>query len=268
MEPMKCGEYTLHERLNEGGTAEIFLATSPDNKQVVVRRLRSKFQFDISKRRKFSRGLAIQTKMKSPTMVQVFKTVHFATLPYAVMEYVDGINLRLALLQKDPLLDNPHSIFAKMLEGLSFIHQNGYLHLDIKPENIHLSRNGLLKILDFDLAEKIHHPPKAQHGINGTPSYLAPEQILKHPVDERTDIFALGITAFELFTHHKPHVTNSRQETFHSHSNLEKPFPSPRSLEPELSHKLDRIISRCIEKKVERRYPNIAMILRDFHEDS
>lgn len=266
MNAQRCGNYMLHEFLNAGGTADIFVGTSPENHPIIVRRLRSKYMLNFFKRCEFTRGLKIQGRMNHPNIVKLVDLVAFDTVPYGVMEYVYGVNLRQAMLTKSRLLADPIPIFRQLLEGLCHIHRQGYLHLDFKPENIQLSEEGHVKILDFDLAKQILKEARPCSQIDGTPAYLAPEQILKLPVDERADIFALGITAFELFTGHKPFMAQTREDVFAFYSNLGLPFPSARKVNPAIPPQLDQIIARCLEKKAERRYPTVSMILRDLND--
>lgn len=263
MEIQRCGQYILHERLNAGGTAEVFTGVSPDNKTIAIRRLLPKFKLNLVKRLEFNRGLAIQAKFEHPNFVRTLEIAALKLVPYAVMEYVDGTNLRQAMLRKDPLLADPMPVFRQILEGLAYLHRCGFLHLDFKPENVILSRQGEVKILDFDLSEPILKKPRAQSAIKGTPGYLAPEQVLQQPVDERTDIFALGVTAYELFAGQKPFAGQDRQEIFRMSCNFDHPFPAARTINTAIPIALDRVLSHCIEKKPDRRYPTVSLILRD-----
>ncbi len=264
MEIERCGNYTLHEQLNQGGMAEVYIAYNAENKPIAIRCLRPKFKLNLFKRNEFARGLEVQACLNHPNVVRIIKLVKLDAIPYAVMEFVDGTNLRQTMMRKDPILSEPLPIMEQLINGLGHIHNHGYLHLDFKPENIMLSRRGEVKILDFDLAQKILKHPKPQSELKGTPSYLAPEQILRQPVDERTDIFSLGITLFELFTGHKPVVTGEKRDIFRTYTDFSYPLPSVRASNSSVSHKLDRIISNCLEKRAERRYPTVSMIARDF----
>lgn len=266
MNPLRCGRYSLHERLNAGGMAEIFLGSSSEGNTVVVRRLLSQFKFNLSKRREFSRGLKIQSHFNHPNIVKIYELATLRIIPYAAMEYINGMNLRQTITHKKTTpFKQLLMLFQQMVDGLEHIHQRGYLHLDFKPENVLISPHKVAKIIDFDLAEPILKEPKAQSKINGTPAYLAPEQILRTPVDERTDIFALGITAYELFTGQKPFVAQTREDIFRANSNLKQPFPSPHSINPSIPRSLNRILSHCIEKKSDRRYPTASIITRDLN---
>lgn len=262
MQVERCGQYVLHQKLNEGGMAEVYIATDPQQQTVIVRKLLGKFKLNLFKRREFSRGLEVQSLLQHPNIVKVLKLATLSPVPYAIMEFVDGPNLRVPITQRQTALETNVPIFAELLKALSHVHTHGYLHLDFKPENILITHRGHVKLLDFDLSEKVGKIPKAQSEIKGTPAYLAPEQIAKLPVDERTDIFALGLTAFELFTGQKPFPSSDRNEVFRAISS-ETPFPSARSINSDIPHALDRLIAGCIEKSPEKRYPTVGMIARD-----
>lgn len=266
MDLTRCGRYLLSERLNAGGTAEVFAATGPDGKTVVIRRLLPHFRFHFGQRKKFLRGLRIHATMNHENVVRVFSTGSDFFIPYGVLEHVDGSNLRILLNRQDPVLRDPIPIFRQMLLALQHVHRRGYLHLDYKPENILVARDAAVKLVDFDLALPISRKPAPLRELSGTPSYLSPEQILRTPVDERTDIFALGIAAYELFVGQKPFTPMERREIVNAYTSLDAPFPSPRAIKPAIPHKLSRILSNCVEKRTNRRYPTVSLILRDLQE--
>jgi serine/threonine-protein kinase len=266
MDLTRCGQYILNERLNEGGTAEVFLATGPDNRTVVVRRLLPHFRFSVTQRAKFMHGLNIHARMDHENIVRVLATESGWLLPYGVLEHVDGSNLRILISKQDPALRDPIPLFRQMLLALQHVHRRGYLHLDYKPENVLITRDRAVKILDFDLAIRVPRKPAPLRDLSGTPSYLSPEQILREPVDERADVFSLGITAFELFVGQKPFTPMDRREIMNAYTALDSPFPSPRAIKPSIPHKLSRILSNCIEKRPDRRYPTVSLILRDLKE--
>ncbi len=262
----KCGTYRLEDRLNVGGMAEVFHATSSQDRHVIIRRLRHEFQYSWSKRRDFIRGLRIQAGIEHPNVVRVFELVTLTLQPYAVMEFVGGMNLRQAMIRKDPLLRAPLPIFHQILNGFIHIHGCGYLHLDVKPENMLVQPDGHTRIADFDLAQPILKVARKQPLVQGTPAYLAPEQILKLPIDARTDIFAFGLTAFELFTGRKPVARTQREEIFAAYTDMDTPFPSPRSFNPTIPESLETILGTCLEKNPDRRYNSFRKVLQDVEE--
>jgi eukaryotic-like serine/threonine-protein kinase len=264
MQPTRLGKYLIIQPLDEGASAEIYLARDESNRTVVIRRLHRKFNLRLLKRREFLRGLRLQTNFDHPNVLKLHELHSRSLLPFAVLEYIDGLDLRQAMAQRW----NQNSevlIFEQILRGVHHIHERGYMHLDLKPENILISREGDVKIVDFDFAEKLGEKPRYLSKIKGTVLYLAPEQILKEAVDERTDIFSIGVLGYELFTGHKPITGTNRTQALKLTKQLDLPFPAPKSLNPNLSPAMDRILARCVEKRVERRYPSIQNILSDLN---
>ncbi len=263
MELTRFANYLLQQSLSAGGFSEVFLASDPQGRTVALRRLNPKFKFNIFKRLDFKRGAAIHAQMNHPCILKVLEISSYKWIPYAVVEHHEGVNLRQALVRKNEYLTDPLLVFVKILEGLAYVHRQRWMHLDFKPENVILGHEGNPKLIDFDLARPIPRKPKIMATLSGTPSYLAPEQILKEPVDERADIFALGVTAYEMFSGQKPFTGQSSAEIFRAYTDFNTPFPPPHKINPSLSPLMGAILMRCVEKKIERRYPSIAMILKD-----
>lgn len=266
MELERFDRYILHHCLNVGGTAEVFQAATDEGRMVALRRPRPESKFSLSKRAEFRRGMEIQQRMQGPHVARVFELQMRRLIPFAIMEFVSGISLRQALIQKDPMIAdwrNALHVFERILKGVGEIHRCGCMHLDLKPENLMLHPSGEIKILDFDLARSIPKQAEPLRSIDGTPAYLAPEILLRQPVDERSDIFALGILGYELFTGQKPVSGLKREEVLLAYSNFNLGFPSPLRLNPNLPRELSEVLLHCVSKNTERRYPAVPVILRD-----
>lgn len=247
--------------------AEVYVATDPAGKQVAIRRLMPRYGWHLFRRRQFMRGLRIQEKLAHPNIVRVYETVG-GWAPYAVMEYVEGVNLRHAMNRGDQfvskdMIEQAVQLLDMILNALHHIHQSGYMHLDLKPENILLNHNGEVKLLDFDLARAIPSEPKYLPALEGTPNYVSPEQFLREPTDQRADLFALGVTAYELFTGQKPVQARNAAEVRRAYTDFNVRFPSPEKYNSALPQPFVQIIMKCIEKKADSRYPSTAMILKD-----
>ena len=259
-------DYVLHIRLNEGGMAEVFLATDAHDRTVAVRRLRPEFKFRLSKRTDFRRGMEIQQRMRGPHVVHVLELRTKTLIPYAVMEYIEGVNLRQAFHRRREFFTEwtrAYLIFERIAKGLGEIHRHGFMHLDFKPENMMINHTGDVRIMDFDLARPIPKKTEELGTAAGTPSYLAPEVLLRQPVDQRADIFALGITGYELFAGRKPVVAEAPQDLVCAYTSAYANFPSPASINPALPRSISELLMNCVEKKMDARYPSIPMILRD-----
>jgi serine/threonine protein kinase len=150
-----------------------------------------------------------------------------------------------------------------MAEGLEHMHDNGFMHLDFKPENVLVTRNASVRLVDFDLAQPILEKPKKASKKNpGTPAYMAPEQLLGDPISHRVDIFAYGVAAYELLTNQKPFPGETPAEILAKQLDLSG-FVAPRQYNADMPANLEKVILRCLERNPENRYPFIGMMVRE-----
>ena len=143
------------------------------------------------------------------------------------------------------------------------MHENGYMHLDFKPENVLVTRNGKVRLVDFDLAQPIPEKPKKLTKKNpGTPAYMAPEQLPGEPISHRVDIFSYGVAAYELLTNQKPFPGETPGEILKKQLDRSG-FVAPRQYNPDLPANLEKVILKCLEREPERRYPFIGVMSRE-----
>jgi serine/threonine-protein kinase len=158
---------------------------------------------------------------------------------------------------------NPLSIMRQMAAGLNYVHLAGYLHLDFKPENIVVRNDGLVVLIDFDLATERKPKPIKLSPLPGTFSFLPPETINKGLVDDQTDIYSFGATCFEMLTGHKPFegitVEDARRQQL-------DPRVSPRPLRlfhVQVPPAVERVIFKCLAHHQHDRYPSMSLVQRD-----
>jgi serine/threonine-protein kinase len=145
---------------------------------------------------------------------------------------------------------------------LEHVHDSGFIHLDFKPENILLSRNASLRLIDFDLSIPRPEEPIRTKNNPGTPAYMSPEQLLRQPIDHRVDIFAFGVMAFELLTGQKPFPGESADDILRLQMNRAA-FKNPRDLNSDIPVALEKIILKCLEQEMVKRYPLTTVLVRD-----
>src|SRR5206468_2840727 len=146
-----------------------------------------------------------------------------------------------------------------MAVSLQHMHDSGYMHLDFKPENVLITRNASVRLVDFDLAQPIPEKPKKASKKNpGTPSYMAPEQLLGEPITHRVDIFSFGVAAYELLTNQKPFPGDTPGEILRKQIDRSG-FVSPREYNADMPVGLEKVILRCLEREPERRYPFVLL---------
>lgn len=258
------GRFYLHELLNSGGMAEIWLVTDSRSKPYALRKLKSDLRFNLLARRRFLRGCEVLSKLnESEYIVGYVEHGKLEGTLYMLMDYVEAENLKALYARHDPLLtENVAQILIDMATGLGHVHESGYMHLDFKPENILVTRNGNVRLIDFDLAQPIPEKPKKMSKNPGTPGYMAPEQLQRKPIDSRADIFAYGVAAYELVTNHKPFPGESPGDILAAQ--LEPANPTPvREHNPDIPPALEKTILKCLEREPDRRYPFMSVLVRD-----
>jgi serine/threonine-protein kinase len=256
--------FNLHERLNSGGMSEIWLATDSRNKPYALRRLKRDLRFNWLARRRFNWGCEVLSKLDdSDYIVGYVEHGKLDGLPYMLMDYVEAENLKELFARHDPLLlENVAQILIDAATGLNHVHESGFMHLDFKPENILVTRNGNVRLIDFDMAQPLPEKPKKFSKNPGTPGYMAPEQLQRKGIDGRVDIFAYGVAAYELMTNHKPFPGETPAEILAAQMEPHNPLPI-REHNPDIPAPLEKIIMKCLAREPDRRYPFTSVLLRD-----
>jgi serine/threonine protein kinase len=263
--PGPFGRFYLQELINSGGMADIWLATDEKQKPYALRRMHDRLRFNFTARRHFVRGAEILAKIHAHEgIIGYVEHGKIGGALYLLMDYVEASNLKELYAQHDPvLLEHVAQILIDMAAALEHMHENGYMHLDFKPENVLVTRNANVKLVDFDLAQQIPEKPKKASGKNpGTPAYMAPEQLLGQPISHRVDIFSFGVSAYELLTNQKPFPGDTPGDILKKQMNRSD-FVPPRQYNADLPVALEKVILRCIEREPERRYPFMGVMARE-----
>jgi serine/threonine-protein kinase len=263
--PKPFGRFYLQELVNSGGMAEIWLATDSAGKVFALRRLLDRLKFNLLARRRFSRGAEILSQIHDHAgIIGYYEHGRVGSSLYLLMEYVEAANLKDLYARQDPVLvEHVAQILLDMAAALEHVHENGYMHLDFKPENVLVTQNASVRLVDFDLAQQIPEKPKKISGKNpGTPAYMAPEQLLGEPISQRVDIFSFGVTAYELLTNQKPFPGDSPGEIVKRQMDRSS-FVPPREYNQDLPVSLEKVILKCLELEAERRYPFVGIMHRE-----
>ncbi len=260
----KFGRFNLRERLNSGGMSEIWLATDGRGKPYALRILKHELRFSFTARRRFMRGCEILEQLTDKDHIVGYVEHGKAEgTCYLVMDYVEAENLKELYARQDPLLaENVAQILIDAATGLSHVHEAGYMHLDFKPENILVTRNAVVRLIDFDMAQPLPEKPVKFSKNPGTPGYMAPEQLKREGIDGRADIYAFGVSAYELLTNHKPFPGDSPGEILAAQMNPSGPTPL-REHNPDVPPALEKVVLKCLERDPDRRYPFCGVMLRD-----
>lgn len=257
--PGPFGKFYLQELVNSGGMADIWLATDASGKTCALRLLRPTTLLDFTTRNRFIQGCEILSQIHNHDYV-IGYTEHgkIEGIHYCQMEYVEGANLKQLLVSGDEILhQNVGNILIDMAVALEHVHDSGFMHLDFKPENVLVNRDGHVRLVDFDLAQKRPDKPFKLTKNPGTPAYMAPEQLLREPIDHRVDIFAYGVSAYELVTGQKPFPGDTADEILRRQR--EGSIKTPLDHNPQLPPALSRLIVKCLDRDPNKRYPIMSV---------
>ncbi|MGA2749355.1 MAG: serine/threonine-protein kinase [Verrucomicrobiota bacterium] len=265
-QPGRFGRFYLQELINKGGVAEVWDATDQERRHFALRRMWNNRFTNFAERRRFFHGCEVLSQIHhNEYVVNYFEHGKIDHTPYLLMEFVTGANLKLLLSRGDQVLaENVAQIVIDMALGLEQVHESGFIHLDFKPENIIVTPNANVRLIDFDLAQPKPEEPKKMAHNPGTPAYMAPEHLQHLAIDQRADIFAFGVTAYEVLTGAKPFPGDSPDEILRKQLNDE--LIPPRQLNPDIPAAMEKIILKCLERDMAERYPYMSVVVRDLQD--
>ncbi len=255
------GKYKLLEQLGAGGMGQVYLGTHQMMRRLVALKvLTLRPEADPSILPRFQREARAMAVLDHPNIVHAYDCDQDDKVHYIVLEYVDGISLSALVKKRGPLpVERAVNYIYQAAQGLQHAHENGLVHRDIKPGNMLLDRQGVVKLLDMGLARLFHdHADNLtlEHNAGralGTADYLAPEQVANsHDVDPRADIYALGASLYYMLIGKAPFQGASVSQKLLLHQ-LKAPTPL-RQLRPEIPEELVAIITRMMAKQPEDRY--------------
>ena len=252
--------YYLIKELGHGGYATVFLATDMVTSQLVAVKVVECNEKDSKKLAMFNQEAMTMAAISNLHVAKVFASGTYDGNPYLIMEYVHGRSLKDIIRENGFLLiDEVYSYTMQIIDGLEAIHSLNIIHRDIKPNNIIKKSDGTIVLIDFGTAfiyeSDINLYQEDGKTIIGTVHYMAPE-LVKYPQGTiQTDIYALGITIFEMFTGKYPFNSQDRLEVVKMH--LKNPFPSIRKIIPNITVDFENIIYKCCDKDPDKRYANV-----------
>ncbi|TJZ50160.1 Stk1 family PASTA domain-containing Ser/Thr kinase [Streptomyces piniterrae] len=261
-EPRRLGgRYELGSVLGRGGMAEVYLAHDTRlGRTVAVKTLRVDLARDPSFQARFRREAQSAASLNHPSIVAVYDTgedyVDGVSIPYIVMEYVDGSTLRELLHSGRKLLpERSLEMTTGVLQALEYSHRAGIVHRDIKPANVMLTRSGQVKVMDFGIARAMGDSGMTMTqtaAVIGTAQYLSPEQAKGEQVDARSDLYSTGCLLYELLTVRPPFVGDSPVAVAYQHVREEPQKPS--NFDPEITPEMDAIVLKALVKDPDYRY--------------
>jgi len=281
LETGKCfGHYEIIEQIGAGGMGEVYLARDQKlDRQVAVKILNEKFSRDESNLQRFVSEAKAASALNHPNILVIHEIGESDEAHFIVSEFIKGKTLRESFQEKTLKLSEVLDISIQIANALCTAHEAHLVHRDIKPENIMIRPDGYVKILDFGLAKLVEQKNKPVLGLEestvrqnqtakgvimGTVNYMSPEQAKGERVDERTDIFSLGVVIYEMIAGRTPFAGDSMPETF---ANLINAQPQPFSqFAANVPDEMQRIVTKMLRKSKDERYQTMKDVLADLRD--
>jgi serine/threonine protein kinase len=258
------GRYQVMKELGRGGMGIVFQAHDKQlNESVAIKILSPLLSNDTDALERLRREVSAARRITHPNVIRIHDISEAKGLQYVSMEYFNGRSLkdyirsRNSLSQKEAL-----NIAVQIADALEAAHRQGVVHRDLKSQNVLVDSANQVKVIDFGLAHSAHLQGMTATGlIMGTPEYMAPEQVAGRKVDERADIYALGIILYELFTGRVPFTGDSAIAV--GFRQMKEPPAPPRNWNPELPEAIERVVLKALEKEPLRRYSTVTELKTD-----
>lgn len=254
--------YEILEKIGTGGMSDVYKAKDHKlNRFVAVKVLKQEFSENTNFVSKFRSEAQAAAGLMHPNIVNVYDVGEENDIYYIVMELVEGITLKKYIEKKARLsVKEAISIAIQVSMGIEAAHNNHIIHRDIKPQNIIISKDGKVKVTDFGIA-KAATSNTITSNVMGSVHYTSPEQARGGYSDEKSDIYSLGVTLFEMLTGRVPF--NGETTVAIAIKHIQDPMPSPRDFVPEIPVSAEQIVFKCTQKSPDRRYQKMVEVIED-----
>jgi serine/threonine protein kinase len=256
----QIGDYTIVEKIGEGGMSWVYLAEHNESRtKVVVKQLKTHLTFDQQLVDRFVQGAQIMLQLRHPHLARVLDFIERDGNYLMLEEYLSGGSLADLLDKGDSFSEQEAMRWCRdALFAINYTHENRIVHRDLKPGNLMLNEKGELKVTDFGIAKAFDLARKTRADASlGTLWYMSPEQIRSpHKVDHLTDVYAMGVVLYELLTRKVPFDGDSDYDI--KDKVIRQPVPSPRELRPDISREAERIVLKAMQKRPGDRFGGCA----------
>ena len=255
--PSRVGNFEVLSQIGSGGMGVVYLGRDPElDRQVAIKVIREEVH-DQEVLDRFFREARAAAALRHPNIITIYASGQHDYQPYMAMEYVDGESLADVIrLRRNVALADKISYLEQICAGLHFAHHAGIVHRDVKPANIMVDREGVVRILDFGIA-RIEGSAMTQDGsLMGSLNYMSPEQMLGRPIDHRSDIFSVGVVAYELLCYQQAFKGGLNDGLLQRLPNEDPPAMA--QIYPGLPPALERVVMRALEKAPEKRFQNLV----------
>src|SRR4051794_17478252 len=258
-----AGRYEIEELVGTGGMSSVYRARDAVlERTVAVKILHEHFSDDPEYVERFRREARALAQLNHPNIVTVIDRGEFEGRQYIIFEHVDGETLK-SLIEREGQLpvDRALELVHQVARGLAFAHEHGVVHRDVKPHNVLIDEEGVAKVTDFGIARSLEPGDGLTETgtLLGSSEYIAPEQASGQRVDERSDQYSLATVLYELLTGAPPFTGDNFMAVAMKH--IQEPVPSVREARPDVSPRLDAIVSRAMAKRPEDRFPTTEAMM-------
>lgn len=260
--PTKIGRYEIRGELGRGGMATVYRAWDPSfEREVAIKVLPRELLHDPQFHDRFRREIKTIAALEHPAIVPVYDVGEEDGVPYFVMRYMSGGSLTQWISKGKFTLEDAARIIERVSSALAYAHKNGLVHRDLKPDNILFDNNGDPFISDFGVAKLLDSSTNMTgSGIIGTPAYMSPEQAQGEKVDNRSDIYGLGVIIFQMLSGQQPYSSTTPMGVAVKH--ITDPVPEILKVDPSLPPATDKIIKTAMAKNRDERYPTATDLAR------
>jgi eukaryotic-like serine/threonine-protein kinase len=261
------GRYRLESKLGSGGMSTVYLAVDEVlDRQVAIKLLHREISEEADQLERFRREARAAARLSHPNLVGVIDAGEDDGRPYIVFEYIPGRTLKRRLQEEGRLpVDEAVAYAIEIGRGLTAAHARKLVHRDVKPQNVLIDPDGRAKVTDFGIARSLESKGLTATGrVLGTTDYVSPEQAMGEDVDERSDVYSLGVVLYEMLTGDVPFSAETQVGVAMKHVN--EPMPDVQARRPEVSAAVASVVDRATTKDPRDRYGTVAEMVRDLEQ--
>lgn len=261
------GNYRRLKMMRQGQTCQIWETMGPDNNRCILKVLREEYRSDKHELAMLKHEYVVGSEMEHKNCIEVYEYDVVRGIPFTAIEYFQSLNLKQWIREPSSQREWLPSIIEQSSKGIIHLHSKGWIHRDLKPDNLLVNEAGEVKLIDFAIAEKAKKGFGRFFGggkktVAGTRSYMSPEQIRAEALDERSDIYSFGCLLFELCSGKLPYTGSSSDDLLQRH--LKSPIPSLRAFSEDVNPALATLVERMMSKKRDDRPETVEEFLHDF----
>ena len=263
MAPVSLKGFMVIDKIKDGSVGTVWKGVNSAKKPFALKQIALKNANDSGKLRQFEKEANLTKKLAHPNIIKVFDYVDVKPQPFFVMEFFESENLKYAMAhQPERIVKKEFQILMGIADALSYVHAQAIVHKDMKPENVLINGRSEIRLIDFSLAQtKWDRLLQFGKKVEGTPLYMAPEQIRGERCDARTDMYSFGVMMYEMLAKRPLFMADTQDKILQKHLK-EAPIPLS-AIQPTVSRDLDAFVLRLLAKKPEHRYPDMTTVMHE-----